>query len=122
MRLLKCKKAENYLLSKGFTDERNIWCYAQIKGKLYDKNENVCGSVLVCVKGDDFSVYNTEFNSTNMELYYTCKISEMRNVVLKKNNLLFTRIYFERDKDWFQLDLDDWKRFSDVWELEGFKC
>ena len=122
MRLLKCKKVESYLLSEGLTDERNIWCYAQIKGEISDKEKNVYGSALVCAKGDDFFIYNAEFNSTKMELYYTCKISEMRNVVLKKKNLLFARIYFERDKDWFQLDLDDWKRFSDIWELEEFKC
>lgn len=122
MRLLKCKKVESYLLSEGLTDERNIWCYAQLKGKISDKDENVYGSALVCVKGDDFFIYNAEFNSIKMELYYTCKISEMKNVVLKKKNPFFTRVCFERDKDWFQLDLDDWKRFSDIWELEEFKC
>lgn len=115
MRLLKCKKLERYLVNNNFIDQRNIWCYAQMEAKLVKEKEFLYGAVLVCVNCDDFFVYIAEFNSTKIELFYTCKISEMENIIIKKK-CLCTRVCFNIKEDWFQLDMDDWKRFMSVLE------
>ena len=118
MRLYKCRRVENYLIENNMVDERHIWCYAQIKAKIPSKEfkENLYGMVLVCVKQDNFYLYDAGFNSTNIELFYQCKISEMKEITLKKK-YLSVRLSFTRDADSIRLDMDDWKRFSSVFVL-----
>ena len=113
MRLYKCLNVEEYLIEKQLIDERYIWCYAQMKAKLYMKKttEDLYGLVLVCIKKDNFYVYITEFNSTKLKLFYSCKICEMKKIHLKKN-LLSVRFSFTKEYDCIRLDMDDWKRFS----------
>lgn len=118
MRLYKCHGVENYLIDRNLMDERHIWCYAQMKAKLSmgETTETLYGLVLVCVKKDGFYVYITEFNSTKLELFYTCKIHEMNNIYLKKK-WLFTRLTFTKNTDCIQLDMDGWKRFFSIFQL-----
>ena len=73
------------------------------------------GMGLVCIKHDSFFVYNAEFNCVKMELVYSCKISEMQNIALKKT-WHSTKFYFVRGEETFDLDMDDWKRFAPVFE------
>lgn len=117
MRLYKCHSVENYLAKNKLLDERRIWCYAQMKAKLStkEKTETLYGLVLVCVENDNFYLYITEFNSTKIEPFYTCKVYEMKNVCLKKK-WLSMRFSFTKNTDCIQLDMDDWKRFSCVFE------
>ena len=51
-------------------------------------------------------------------LYDAVNSERAETTALKKKNPFFTRVCFERDKDWFQLDLDDWKRFLNIWAEE----
>ena len=115
MRLLKCKKLEKYLVDNNFIDKRNIWCYAQMKAKLASEKEFLYGAILVCVKDGDFFLYIGEFNSIKIKLFYMCKISEMKNIVIKKK-CFCTRVCFNIQEEWFQLDMDDGKRFMCVFE------
>lgn len=71
------------------------------------------GMGLVCIKHDSFFVYNTEFNSTKMELVYSCKISEMQDITIKQK-WFSTKFDFVRGEEKFNLDMDDWKRFAPV--------
>ena len=73
------------------------------------------GMGLVCIKHDSFFVYNTEFNSTKMELVYSCKISEMQDITIKQK-WFSTKFDFVRGEEKFNLDMDDWKRFAPVIE------
>ncbi len=118
MRLHKCSKVLNYLIEKEMIDEREIWCYAQMKSKIKIKMEPVklYGLVLVIVRKDSLFLYNTKFNSTELELIHSCKIAEMEDVQVKKK-LLSTTLYFSKGEEYFQLQMDDWKRFSTLFEM-----
>lgn len=120
MRLHKCLKVSRYLSERKMIDERQIWCYAQMKANIRMQAEPVklFGLVLVCVNQDSLFLYNTEYNSTNIAVIYSCKIAEMEDVRIKKK-LLSTRLSFSKGEEWFQLDLDDWKRFSDIFETQN---
>ena len=113
MRLHKCPKVTKYLIESGKIDERHIWCYAQAKMKIKMNNELVqlYGMVLACVKHESFFIYATEFNSTKMELTYSCEISDMEDIVLNKK-MLSTKLCFVIGEAKFELDMDDWKRFA----------
>ena len=117
MRLYKCRRVTNYLLESRKIDERQIWCYAQAKMKVNINGELVklYGMGLVCIKDDSFFVYNTEFNSTKMELVYSCKISEMQNIAFEKK-WHSTKFNFVRGDEILDLDMDDWKPFAPVFE------
>lgn len=117
MRLYKCQRVTNYLLESRKIDERQIWCYAQAKMKINVNGELVklYGMGLVCIKHDRFFVYNAEFNSTKMELVYSCRISEMQDVIFKKR-WFSTNFCFVRGEEKINLDMDDWKRFASVFE------
>ncbi len=115
MRLHKCRKVENYLLGKKLMDERRIWCYAQMKACV--SSQNVYGLALVCVKGGELLIYNSEYNSTELELFYSCNLGDLQNFKADKK-LLVVRIFFMIGEDSFRLDIDDWKRFSSVFEGE----
>ena len=116
MRLHKCRKVENYLSENNLIDERLIWCYAQVKACV--SSRNVYGLALVCVKGEELFIYNTEYNSTELELFYSCNISDLKCIVAEKK-FFATRLTFMVDEDSFRLDMDEWKRFISV--LEGDK-
>ena len=79
-------------------------------------SRNVYGLALVCVKGGGLLIYNTEYNSTELELFYSCNLSDMQSISIEKK-MLTTRLSFVIGENSFRLDMDDWKRFSDV--LEG---
>ena len=113
MRLYKCSKVLNYLINKKLIDEREIWCYAQMKSKIKINTEPVklYALVLVSVKRDSLFLYNTEYNSVNLELIYSCKITEMENIQIKRK-LLSTVLCFSKGEEDFHLQMDDWKRFS----------
>ena len=117
MRLYKCPRVTNYLLESRKIDERQIWCYAQAKISIKVNGELVklYGMGLVCIKHDSFFFYNTEFNSTKIELVYSCKISEMQDIAFKKK-WFSTKFYFVRGEEKFDLDMDDWKRFAPIFE------
>ena len=115
MRLHKCRKVENYLSENNLIDERLIWCYAQVKACV--SSRNVYGLALVCVKGEELFIYNTEYNSTALELIYSCNICDMKNIGIKRK-LFATRLSFTNTEDSFVLDMDDWKRFFRVFEGE----
>jgi len=115
MRLHKCRKVENYLLEKNLIDGRRIWCYAQVKA--YVSSQNIYGLALVCIKDGELFIYNTEYNSTEFELFYSCKISDLKCIVAEKK-LFATRLTFMVVEDSFRLDMDEWKRFSSVFEGE----
>ena len=103
MGLHKCRKVENYISENNLIDERLIWCYAQVEACV--SSRNVYGLALVCVKGEELFIYNTEYNSTALELIYSC-------------NIFATRLSFTNTEDSFVLDMDDWKRFFRVFEGE----
>lgn len=115
MRLYKCPKVSKYLLAENLIDDRQIWCYAQAKAKikLYDELVKIYGLMLVCVKHDSLFLYAAEFDSTKLELMYTCKISEIKEISYKKK-CLSTILTFSKDEETFKLDMDDWKRFAPV--------
>lgn len=117
MRLYKCPQVAHYLLENEIVDERQIWCYAQMKSKIKIQTDPVklYGLVLVCVNHDSFCLYNTEFNSTNLEQIYACKLSEMQEINIKKK-WLSTVLSFSKGEESFQLEMDDWKRFSRLFE------
>lgn len=115
MRLHKCRKVENYLSENNLIDERLIWCYAQVKACV--SSRNVYGLALVCVKGEELFIYNTEYNSTELELFYSCNISDLKCIVTEKK-FFATRLTFMVDEDSFRLDMDEWKRFFRVFEGE----
>ena len=116
MRLHKCRKVENYLSENNLLDERLIWCYARVKACI--SSCKVYGLALVCVKGEELFIYNTEYNSTELELFYSCNLSDLKSIGAEKK-LLATRLTFMVDEDSFRLDMDEWKRFISV--LEGDK-
>lgn len=118
MRLHRCLKVLNFLEEKKMIDERQIWCYAQMKSKIKIKAEPVklYGLVLVSVYQDCLFLYNTEYNSIELELMYSCKIAEMEDVRIKKK-FLSTIFCFSRGEEYFQLEMDDWKRFSNIFEM-----
>ena len=120
MRLHKCKKVLSFLAKEKKIDERQIWCYAQMKAKIKMQTEPVSlyALVLVCVKQDRLFVYNTEYNSTKLELMYSCRIAEMEAVQIKKK-LLATTLIFSKGEECFQLEMDDWKRFSDIFKAQN---
>ena len=122
MRLHKCSKVSAYLLENKIVDERQIWCYAQIKAtiKMQAEPVKVYGLALVCVKGDSLYLYSAYFNSTKIELVYSCKIADMKNVSVKKK-FFTTTLCFSKDEESFLLDMDDWKRFSDIFEMRNHK-
>ena len=115
MRLHRCLNVLNFLVEQKMIDERQIWCYAQMKSKIKIKKEPIklYGLVLVTVKHDWFFLYNTEYNSTKLELFYSCKIAEMENVQIHKK-LITTILCFSNGEEYFQLEMDDWKRFSNI--------
>jgi len=115
MRLHKCMKVLRYLIENKIVDERQIWCYAQMKAKIKIQEAPVklYGLTLVCVNLDSLFLYNAEYNSTDIALMYSCKISEMENVQIK-TKLLNTSLSFSKGEESFQLEMDDWRRFSDV--------
>ena len=117
MRLYKCPQVARYLKENKIVDNRQIWCYAQMKSKIKIQTDPVklYGLVLVCVNHDSFYLYNTEFNSTKLELIYACKISEMQEISIKKK-WLSTVLSFSKGEECFQLEMDDWNRFSDLFE------
>jgi len=120
MRLHKCPKVSAYLTENKIVDERQIWCYAQVKANIKMQAEpiKVYGLALVCVKNDSVYLYNTEFNSTKIALVYSCKIAVMENVSIKKK-FFTTTLCFSKDEDSFLLEMDDWKRFSDIFEMRN---
>ena len=90
-----------------------------MKSKIVIKIDPVTiyGLVLVCVNHDTFFLYFAEFNKTDLKLVYECKLSEMENVCVKK--ILFglrTKLSFSKGKESFELEMDDWKRFSEIFE------
>lgn len=112
-------KVEKYLVDKGLVDDRKIWCYAHIKAviKLQEEPVKLYAFALVCINQDALFIYNTELNSTKLELNYTCKLSEMRDVTVKK--IFFGvrwMLSFSRGEEKFQLEMDEWKRFSTIFE------
>lgn len=115
MRLHKCRNVENYLIEENMIDERRIWCYAQIKASV--PSRKVYGLVLVCVKCGELFIYNTEYNSTKLELFYSCYLNDMTGVSVEKR-MLTTRLSFADNSDSFILDMDDWTRFSGVFKGE----
>lgn len=117
MRLYKCPKVTKYLLETEKIDDRHIWCYAQAKFKIKMNSEVVqlYGMVLVCVKHESFFIYSTEFNSTQMELTYSCKLSEMEEIVFKKH-IFSTKLFFVKGEEKFELDMDDWNRFASLFQ------
>ena len=98
-------------------DERQIWCYAQMKARIKIQTEPVSlyALVLVCVKQDRLFLYNAEYNSTKLELMYSCKVTEMEDIQINKK-LLNTRLSFSKGEESFQLEMDDWKRFAEIFE------
>ena len=117
MRLNKCPKVENYLINNNFVDERHIWCYAQMKANLATQENTtpLYGLVLVCIKNDVLYIYVTKFNSTMLDLFYVCHITKMQRICLDKK-LLSMKFSFTCDLDSFHLEMDDWKRFSCVFD------
>ena len=113
MRLYKCPRVEKHLQENGLMDERKAWCYAQASVELQDNIFR--GLVLVCVKGNDLFLYAAEFNTTRLDLFYSCALSEMQNVSIKKR-AFSTRLSFQKDAERVRLDLDDWKRFERLFE------
>lgn len=111
MRLHKCRKVENYLIKENLIDERRIWCYAQMKAHAFSLN--AFGLVLICVNDGKLFIYNAEYNSTELELFYSCSICDIQNVSIKKK-LLSTSLSFVNGEDSFRLVMDDWKRFSNI--------
>lgn len=120
MRLHKCSKVSAYLSENKIVDERQIWCYAQMKVNMKIQAEPVklYGLVLVCVKIDGLYLYNAEYNSTKITLMYSCKIADMENIRIKKK-LLSTTLCFSKGEESFLLEMDDWKRFSDIFETRN---
>lgn len=119
MRLHKCLKVARYLAENKIIDDRQIWCYAQMeaKMKMRDALIKLYGMVLVCVNTDSLLLYYTEYNSTEMGLMYSCKISEMQNVRVKKIFFGLRRVLsFSIEEEYFKLEMDGWKRFSKVFE------
>lgn len=118
MRFHKCSKIFAYLSEYKMVDERQIWCYAQMKANMKIQAEPVklYGLVLVCVKNDVLYLYNAEYNSTKIALMYSCKIADMENIRIKKK-LLSTTLCFSKGEESFLLEMDDWKRFSDIFEM-----
>lgn len=86
-----------------------------MKIKLHDGLIKLYGLVLVCVKNDSLFLYAAEFDSIKLDLVFTCKISEMQEVSYRKK-LLSTVLTFSKDEEAFELDMDDWKRFSEIFE------
>ncbi|MBO5097993.1 MAG: hypothetical protein J6B96_06745 [Agathobacter sp.] len=118
MRLHKCKKLLKFLVEEKLIDNRQIWCYAQMKAMIKTQAEPVTlyGLTLVCINQDDFFLYNAEYNSTNVELFYSCKLAEMKGIRIKKN-LLSATLSFSKGDESFKLEMDDWKRFSALFEV-----
>ena len=113
MRLHKCNRVLNYLIENKIVDDRQIWCYAQMKAKIKIKEDpiKIHAMVLMCIKGDSLFLYNTAYNSTELELMYSCRIDKMENVCIKKK-LFSTILCFSNGEEDFRLEMDDWKRFS----------
>lgn len=120
MKLNISPKVERYLVEKGMVDDRKIWCYAYMKAviKLQEDPVKLYGLTLVCISQDDLVLYNTEINSTKLDRIYTCKISEMKNVRVKKIFCGLRKVLsFSKGEESFQLEMDEWKRFSDVFKM-----
>lgn len=115
MRLHKCLKVLNFLVENKMVDDRKIWCYAQMQARIRIHIEpvKIYGLVLVCVNQDELFLYNAEYNSTKLELMYSCRIDSLENIHIKKK-LFSTRLSFSKEEENFQLEIDDWKPFSEV--------
>lgn len=115
MRLYKCPKVLQYLVKEGLVDNREIWCYAQTKAQMIMEEGaspiTIYGMSLVCVKETKLFIYEAAFNSTELALLYSCTIDEMKDVKITKK-LASVRLSFSTSNAKFDLDLDDWKRFS----------
>ena len=119
MKLNISPKVEKYLLETRLVDNRRIWCYAHMKAimKLQEEPVKLYGLALVCINHDTLFLYNAERNSTALELGYTCKLSEMQDVCVKKIYFGLRRILsFSKGEEHFQLEMDEWKRFAEVFE------
>lgn len=119
MKLNISPKVERYLVEKGMVDDRKIWCYAHMKAvmKLQENPIKLYGLTLVCISQDNLFLYNTEINSTKLDQIYICKISEMQNVCVKKIFCGLRKVLsFSKGEESFQLEMDEWKRFSKIFE------
>lgn len=115
MRLHKCSKVLDFLIDNKMVDERKIWCYAQMKARICIQKDPIklYGLVLVCVNQEELFLYNTEYNSTKLELMYSCRIDSLDNIHIKKK-VFSTRLSFSKGQEDFQLEIDDWKLFAKV--------
>ena len=112
-------KVERYLTENKIVDDRQIWCYAHMEAnmKMREALIKLYGMVLVCVNTDSLLLYYAEFNSADMGLIYSCKISEMQNVRVKKIFFGLRRVLsFSIGEENFKLEMDNWKCFSRIFE------
>ena len=119
MKLNISPKVEKYLIKNGIVDSRKIWCYAHLKAVIKIQNDLVkqYGLALVCINRDSLFLYCTEINSTEMKLNYVCKLSDMQDVHVKKIFFGIRRVLsFSNGEEHFQLEMDEWKRFSVVFD------
>lgn len=119
MKLNISSKVEMYLVENGMVDDRKIWSYAHVKAVLKTSEGFVkqYGLTLVCIKQDTLFLYSTEINSNKLDLKYTCKLYELENVSVKKIFFGLRRVLsFSKGKEHFQLEMDEWKNFSEVFE------
>ena len=118
MRLHKCKKLLKFLIEEKLIDDRQIWCYANMKARIKIQTEpiKIYGMPLVCVNQDRLFLYDNAYNTPEVRLFYSCKIDEMEDVRVKKA-LLRTTLSFSKGEESFELEMDEWKRFATVFEV-----
>ena len=65
---------------------------------------------------DELFLYDNAYNTPEVSLFYSCRIGEMEDVHIKKN-LRRTALSFSYGDESFKLEMDDWKRFSALFEV-----
>ena len=115
MKLNISPRVEKHLLDNGIIDDDKVWSYAHIKAVLLTQEgiKRQYGFALVCVNQDELFIYDTEINSNKLDLKYKSKITELEKVNVKKIFWgLRTVLSFSKGEEYFELEMDEWKRFS----------
>ena len=120
-RLYQCSKVSKYLLENHRVDYRQIWCYAAatMVVKLYNEPIKLCSLVtMVCIKHNDFYLYSVDMNSKYDPAYaltYTCNLSEMEEVSVRKKCLSIV-LSFSKGDESFELEVNpnQWSRLAPI--------
>lgn len=81
-----------FLVEEKLIDERQIWCYANMKARIKIQTEpiKIYGMPLVCVNHDELFLYDNAYNTPEVSFSY--------------------------GDESFELEMDDWKRFATIFE------